>query len=182
MLSKEPIQTTQAEFMLVAERVFGPCGFCYSCLTLEVESTEYGASAFQLGAKKVRFRLAKTTPTKTGQFVTLWKRTAAGPIAPYDAADPVDFFVIYVKNNLRSGIFIFTKEILCRMKVFSTHGCGGKRAMRVYAPWDDALNSQAKKTQAWQKNYFLEISESAVVDLERAKHLFQADAALAISK
>ncbi len=51
----------------------------------ESESAEYGAYCFSLDHKKVLFRIAKTTPTKIGQFVTLWKRPSPkGEIVPFD--------------------------------------------------------------------------------------------------
>jgi hypothetical protein len=38
---------------------------------MEAESAEYGAYTFELNDLSVRFRVAKITPTKIGQFVTL---------------------------------------------------------------------------------------------------------------
>lgn len=43
-------------------------------LTIEKESSEYGACKFKYSSMNITFRSAKTTPTKIGQFVTLWKR------------------------------------------------------------------------------------------------------------
>ena len=37
----------------------------------EEESAEYGACRFSLNGQVIVFRVAKTTPTKIGQFVTL---------------------------------------------------------------------------------------------------------------
>jgi hypothetical protein len=36
----------------------------------------------------------------------------------------------------------------------SKDGKGGKRAMRIYPPWDITDNRQAKKTQAWAVDVF----------------------------
>lgn len=65
----------------------------------EEESSEYGACRLGLNGHCVVFRVAKTTPTKTGQFVTLWKRsTLGGKIAPLDSGDGIDFVIISVAN------------------------------------------------------------------------------------
>jgi len=49
-------------------------------LQKEEESDEYSAFRFSLNNKKICYREAKITPTKTGQFVTLWKRNVSGII------------------------------------------------------------------------------------------------------
>lgn len=45
-------------------------------------------------------------------------------------------------------------------------------AMRVYPPWDKAINRQAQKTQKWQIDYFLEIPKNSETDLIRAQTLY----------
>ena len=137
--------------------LYQPIGLKIEGLSKEPESQDYLASTFRLNKKLVRFRVAKTTPTKTGQFVTIWKRIGKGPIMPFDIADDVDLFIINVKSGERLGQFIFPKEVLCAKDIVSKNSKGGKRAMRVYAPWANADNAQAKKTQAWQKEYFFEV-------------------------
>src|SRR5207302_11114262 len=94
----------------------------------------------------------------------LWKRIGKGPIMPYDMADDFDFFVVAVRNKDRFGQFVFPKSVLCEKGVISQDGKGGKRAMRVYPAWDIADNSQAKKTQSWQLNYFIEVKTDDSVD------------------
>jgi hypothetical protein len=56
------------------ELLFNKCGFELSNIEIEKESSEYCAYRFEINTKKILFRQAKITPTKTGQFVTLWKR------------------------------------------------------------------------------------------------------------
>ena len=51
------------------------CGFELSNIEIEKESAEYAAHRFEINNLKILFRQAKITPTKVGQFVTLWKRT-----------------------------------------------------------------------------------------------------------
>lgn len=125
-------------------------------ITLEKESSEYGAATFTLESRHILFRVAKTTPTKTGQFVTLWKRIQGGPIQPFDFSDPVDYVMICVRSKNQSGQFIFPKKALCDQKIFSVNHVGGKRAIRVYAPWDEANSAQALKTKKWQSAFFID--------------------------
>lgn len=145
------------------------------CLELaaEPESAEYCAHRFKLGHFFVRFRVAKITPTKVGQFVTLWKRLGNGPIQPYDYTDLVDFFVINTRKKDCNGQFIFPKTVLCQHDIFSINGKGGKRGIRVYPPWDITESKQAQKTQKWQLDYFLELPQNGEIDIDRARILYQ---------
>lgn len=138
----------------------------------EPESEDYGAYTFQINSSNILFRVAKTTPTKAGQFVTLWKRSAQGPIRPYDQADSVDLAMVSVCKDEQRGLFVFPKEILIKHQVFSREGRGGKRAIRVYPPWDHALNAQALKTQKWQGEYFFAYGDDEHRHYEKLKKLF----------
>ena len=89
--------------------------------------------------------------------MTLWKRIPSGVIAPYDSTDPIDLVIIGVRSGERWGQFVFPKEVLMKKSIFSAEGKGGKRAIRVYPPWDVAESKQAHQTQAWQQKYFLEL-------------------------
>ncbi|WP_208828281.1 MepB family protein [Streptomyces ficellus] len=137
----------------------------------EAESAEYGACAFTLDGLAVRFRVARTTPTKAGQFVTVWRRSTGGPIQPFDAADPVDLFVVSTRQGERFGQFVFPREVLRERGVVSTDGCGGKRAFRVYPPWVVTTSGQARRTQAWQVEHFLHLPEDEPVDVTRLRAL-----------
>lgn len=152
------------DLMSIKDLVYDSCHFKCSQPLMEAESMEYGAYTFQLNGFSIRFRVAKTTPTKPGQFVTLWKRIEGGPIQPYDISDPVDFFVISTRKDNHFGQFIFPKSVLCKHDVISNKGKGGKRAIRIYPPWEKNLNRQAQKTQQWQIKYFLDISQNRPID------------------
>lgn len=121
----------------------------------EAESEEYGAAEFLYDGQRVKYRVAKITPTKSGQFVTFWKRDGNGPIQPHDIEDPFDLFVARVRKGEQAGLFVFPKQVLLEKGILSKEGRGGKRAIRVYPPWDEADNPQAKKTQRWQTLYFV---------------------------
>lgn len=125
-------------------------------IVAEAESAEYGACRFALEGHSIVFRVAKITPTKTGQFVTLWKRPAPGSdIAPLDAADAVHFVVIAVFDGTQRGQFIFSRDLLIERGVMSRDGEGGKRALRVYPPWSTPTAKDAIRTRQWQLRCFL---------------------------
>ncbi|MFV8467273.1 MepB family protein [Flavobacterium sp. LB1P62] len=152
--------------------IFEPCGFELTNVVLEKESKDYSAYQFELNALKTLFRVAKTTPTKVGQFVTLWKRIVKGPIQPFDLSDDIDLFVINTRSGDYFGQFVFPKSVLSQQGILSTDLKEGKRAIRVYPPWDITTNKQAQKTQKWQLDYFLEIPLDKPIDSERAKFLY----------
>jgi hypothetical protein len=165
-------ETIHSDLLDAKNFVYDCCEYDCSPPLREAESAEYGAYSFELNGLSVRFRAAKITPTKTGQFVTLWKRIGKGPIAPFEVSDRVDFFVVSVRNGNRFGQFVFPKRVLCERGVVSTEGKEGKRAMRVYPPWDVTVSKQAQKTQQWQLGFFLEIPFDESVDIDRSKMLF----------
>lgn len=122
---------------------------------MESESLEYDACKYHLDNFSVLFRTAKITPTKIGQFVTIWKRIGNGPIQPYDETDPIDLFVIATRMGENFGHFVFPKSVLRKRDIVSVNGKGGKRGIRVYPPWDTPASQQAQKTQDWQLEYFV---------------------------
>ena len=106
--------------------------------------------------KKMHFREAKITPKKIGQFVTFWQRDlVTGKIKPFDVSDDFDLLAVSVSDKGKVGHFIFSKEVLLKENIISKEGKGGKRAMRVYPPWDKAENKQAIATQKWQLRCFV---------------------------
>ncbi|SDG66963.1 MepB family protein [Janthinobacterium sp. YR213] len=124
----------------------------------EAESADYGACRAELHGKRLVLRVAKTTPTKTGQFVTVWKRPHPdADIAPLDEVDPVDVVIIAVADDdgARHGFFIFPRSVLLERGVMSRASQGGKRALRVYPPWCVPESIQAQRTQRWQAAWFV---------------------------
>jgi hypothetical protein len=123
------------------------------------ESKVYQAYDFMLGNSKVKFRIGKITPKKMGCFTTFYKRIDSGSIAPYDAADDVDFFVVSVSEAEKLGYFVFPKKALILNNILSKQGQEGKRAFRLYPLWDTPLNKQALISQKWQSDYFFQIED-----------------------
>lgn len=152
--------------------IYDPLGYKLNNFVAEAESQEYSACDFSLDTRRVKYRTAKTTPTKVGQFVTVWKRNADGITCPYDAEDGIDLFVIGVRKDELVGQFVFPNSALIHQDILSIHGKGGKRGFRVYPPWEKDLNKQAQKTQSWQKEFFLELKSVEEMDKDRVRHLY----------
>ncbi|CAL1518798.1 MepB family protein [Chitinophaga sp. MM2321] len=165
--------TIPADLIAARKLVYDKCHYKYTEPLMEAESAEYGACTFELNGRAVRFRVAKITPTKTGQFVTIWKRNQKGPIQPYDLSDPVDLFIISTRKDNHFGQFIFPKTVLCAHDIVAGNGKGGKRGIRVYPPWDETTSRQAQKTQQWQLDFFLEIPDNKPIDFARSGMLLQ---------
>ncbi|MFF7726497.1 MepB family protein [Streptomyces sp. NPDC008001] len=162
-----------ADLLAAKTRVYEPSGMICSRPVPDAEGEEYAAHGFTLDGLSVKFRVGKTTPTKVGQFVTVWQRSAeGGPIRPFDAEDGIDLFVISSREGGHFGQFVFPREVLCERGIMSRNGSGGKRGFRVYPPWVTTTNRQATSTQAWQVNHFLHLPEDRPVDLERARALY----------
>ncbi|WP_228728502.1 MepB family protein [Chryseobacterium endalhagicum] len=155
----------------IDELIFQPLGLKLLNIEEDTESKDYSGSSFTLGHLNIKFRTSKITPTKTGQFVTIWKRDEKGETAPFDSGDSFDFYLISASKDHNKGIFIFPKEILIKKGILSDGNKTGKRGIRVYPSWDIAGNKQATATQKWQTEYFLDLSDSPESSLEKAKVL-----------
>jgi hypothetical protein len=166
------MKTIHEDFYIAKSLLYDKCGFELTQPTVENESGEYGACYFKLNGSEVKFRVSKITSTKTGQFVTIWKRDAQGVTQPFQETDELDFIIISSKSGDSFGQFIFPKTVLVEKGIITSKGKEGKRGMRVYPPWDKPTNKQAEKTQSWQTNYFLHINQNNSADLDRANKLF----------
>jgi hypothetical protein len=142
----------------------------------ESESAGYGACRLGLNQQTIVYRVAKTTPTKLGQFVTLWKRPTPGSaIEPLDVGDGVAFVVVSVCNAVHRGQFVFGSKILAAKGILAINGKGGKRAIRVYPPWVKPVAKEAVRTQQWQLRYFLPLEPGANADRAQVRRLFEVE-------
>jgi hypothetical protein len=159
------------ELELINKCIFQRCEIELKNVETELESKEYFAHNFELNNEKVKFRMAKITPTKTGQFVAMWKRNDNGITEPHNVLDKFEFYIIATREETKLGIFIFNKIALSEHKILTSKNGEGKRGIRVYPTWSLTTNKQAQKTQNWQSKYFVEISNHNQIDISKAKKL-----------
>ena len=156
----------------IAEDVlYHKCRFSVTDFQRNIEGGNYGACSFLLNGQKVQKRIANITPTKTGQFVTTWKRNIDGLTMPYDFHE-LDLLIVMTRCGDNIGEFIFPKAALAQHGVISHHGKPGKRGIRVYPPWDTTGNKQAAKTQNWQLPYFYDLNDISAAKINMLKQLF----------
>lgn len=160
----------ESELLFLKEQIYNKCLFQIDTIEVHNESVEYLACSFHLNESKIIFRKSKITPKKVGQFVTFWKRSDLGPIIPYHENDMFDFFVVNSYNKEHFGQFVFPKSILIQKNIISNGEKEGKRAFRVYPPWENVTSKQAEKTQSWQKNYFSFITND--LDIHKLKEMY----------
>ncbi len=161
------------ELSITQESLYAKCRLKFMKLNFNTESEEYGACKFMINGFKIQYRHSKITPTKTGQFVTIWKRDTSGATRPFDVLDDLDFIIITSTDGDNFGQFVFPKAILVEKGVITHAGREGKRGIRVYPPWAVASNKQAEKTQQWQIQYFFKIQGATFKDIDSLKKLFQ---------
>ena len=169
----EIINPLHNDLKIAKEFLYDKCAFELTGIKLDPESAAYGACSFQLNGKTIQYRVSKITLTKTGQFVTLWKRSKDGITEPFDVSDDLDFIIITARSGENIGQFIFPKSVLAEKEIITRNGKEGKRGIRVYPPWDITTNKQAAKTQHWQTKYFLTIKTDDTTNFEWIKQLFE---------
>jgi SAM-dependent methyltransferase len=87
-------------------------------LEQNVESKEYGACTFELNGMIIQQRISKITPTKIGQFVTIWKRNMDGITEPFDNSDNFDFVInISTVEEVNYNHWIIFNNLLDQVKV-----------------------------------------------------------------
>jgi len=165
------VNSFNSDLKIAKELIYDKCGFNLTNPRLNSESVEYGACSFELDGKKIQHRVSKITPTKSGQFVTIWKRNKDGITEPFDISDNIDFIIITSKCGDNFGQFLFPKSVLAEKGIITKNGIVGKRGIRVYPHWVTTTSKEAEKTQNWQTKYFLTIKNDNSTDLEMAKRL-----------
>jgi hypothetical protein len=148
-----------ADLNFISKTLYDKAGIISGDFSAQKEGRAYAACRFELDGKRAEHRSARITPAKQGLFVTIWKRNSAGITAPPDAADDFDLLLITCHQYGKTGQFVFTKSILIDQKVISVKDKGGKRGIRVYPPWEIPDNDQARRTQAWQADHFIDTAD-----------------------
>lgn len=126
----------------------------------EAQNSDYGAGMFQLNSKSVRFRVAKITPNKIGQFVSLWEKDGDNKNQAFSYEKATDLLVINTFTSNNFGQFVFPKEVLVKQNILKTATSKGKMAIRVYPRWENPTSKQAIETQKWQLAYFVEVNNT----------------------
>ena len=176
ILIDRSIMTTENYFLTdlaaVKSLLYDKCDYKLNNFSRDTESSQYSACSFQLNELFFVHRASKITPTKAGQFVTIWKRSENGITTPYDISDNIDWFIITSRSGDKLGQFVFPKMVLADKGVISINGKGGKRGIRVYPQWSIPPNKQAEETQRWQQNYFCSINQIDLPNHAFIKRLF----------
>ncbi|WP_142313777.1 MepB family protein [Bacillus wiedmannii] len=152
--------------------IYKPNNLLIANVKEEKQNAEYAGYLFHLNHNSIRFRVSKITPNKIGQFVSFWEKddNMQNQAFSYEAAP--DLLVITCIDDNKLGQFIFPKEILLKEKILKTQSQKGKMAMRVYPIWDTPVSNQAKKSQMWQLQYFVDISDHNNLPIDKLLHLY----------
>ncbi|MGG5505805.1 MULTISPECIES: MepB family protein [unclassified Myroides] len=145
----------------------------HSNCTKDLECEEYFGYSCQLANFTIKYRKAKITPKKTGQFVTVWQRNAVGITTPFTTLDPFDFYIILTEDGDQTGFFIFPRAILGERGILTTAKREGKRGFRVYPDWELPTSKQALQTQQWQSLYFITCTDFTPQALEKVSNIMQ---------
>lgn len=157
----------------VNETLYEPNHLIIKNILEETQNSDYGAGVFQLNAKSVRFRVAKITPTKIGQFVAFWEKDEANKNQAFSYDNATDLLVINTfGGNGNYGQFVFPKEVLLNQNILKTAKTKGKMAIRVYPSWDIPISKQAIVTQKWQLPYFISIDDTNSLPINKLLKLY----------
>lgn len=157
----------------VNELLYEPNYLTIKNIQEETQNSDYGAGTFELNSRSVRFRVAKITPTKIGQFVSFWEKDEGNKNQAFSYGSATDLLVINTFNNNGDfGQFVFPKEVLLKQNILKTADTNGKMAIRVYPSWDTPTSKQAIATQKWQLPYFIEIGDTTSLSIHELLKLY----------
>ncbi len=158
----------------VNEIFYEPNHLTIKAIREETQNSDYGAGIFQLNSKSVRFRVAKITPTKIGQFVAFWEKDLDNKNQAFSYENATDLLVIntFTNNNHSFGQFVFPKEVLLKQNILKTVTVKGKMAIRIYPSWDTPISKQAIATQKWQLPYFVVVNNKNSLQIQELLKLY----------
>lgn len=153
--------------------IYEPNQLIVKSIQEEKQNSNYCAGTFQLASRTVRFRVAKKTPTKVGQFVAFWEKDENNKNQPFTYEEAPDLLVIttFISDST-FGQFIFPKDILFKHNILKSSSTKGKMAIRVYPSWDCPTSKQAVKTQEWQLPYFIDMSNPNELPIDKVMELY----------
>ncbi|WP_312472250.1 MepB family protein [Neobacillus sp.] len=153
--------------------IYEPNHLTLKSIQEENQNSDYGAGTFQLNSRSVRFRVAKITPNKVGQFVAFWEKDENNKNQAFSYEKAPELLVINTSmSNNQFGQFIFPKEILAKRNILKTSITKGKMAIRIYPSWDNPTSKQAITTQKWQLPYFVDLSTSNNLPIQKILELY----------
>ncbi|MDL4839449.1 MepB family protein [Aquibacillus rhizosphaerae] len=153
--------------------IYEPNHFIVKAIREEAQNSDYGAGIFQLNSKSIRFRVAKITPTKIGQFVAFWEKDSNHKNQAFSTEKATDLLVINTFTSENDfGQFVFPKEVLVKQNILKTATTKGKMAMRVYPGWETPTSKQAIETQKWQLEYFVEVKKPNHLSVQELLKLY----------
>ncbi|MGI2298139.1 MepB family protein [Paenibacillus sp. GXUN7292] len=158
----------------VKEIFYEPNHLIIKSVQEEAQNSDYGAGVFQLNSKSVRFRVAKVTPNKLGQFVAFWEKDLNNKNQAFSYDNATDILVIntFSNDNQTFGQFVFPKEVLVKQNILKTATAKGKMALRVYPSWDTPTSKQAIETQKWQLPYFVVLNKNNSIHAQELLRLY----------
>ena len=162
----------------IDEMLYKPNQLTVASIKEEKQNSEYAAGKFELRneltIKTVRFRVAKQTPNKVGQFVTFWEKGPKDINQPFQYDESPDLLVVTTfKDEHTLGQFVFPKEVLLKNNILQSQATKGKMAMRVYPSWDQPTSNAAIKTQKWQLDYFFMAIDTCMLPTAKIKILYE---------
>lgn len=141
---------------------------------LEPDNSEYGATKANIDERRARFRVGKITPSKAGIFVAVWQRASNGSTEPFPVEDDTALLLITARDANKSGLFILPKSLLARHGILSAGGRGGKRGFRLYPTWTATTSAQARRTQEWQTQAFIDTTTKGPAQHSQLRRLLAA--------
>jgi len=104
---------------LIDNVIYKANGLILSDVNEEKQNAEYDGYTFRLSnknsSKHIRFRVAKITPNKLGQFVSFWEKDSNHVNQPFTIDNTPDLLVISTFSETdKSGQFVFPKDILIK--------------------------------------------------------------------
>lgn len=162
----------------INEVIYKPNQLIINSTVEEKQNSGYAAGRFELSCKSairtVRFRVAKQTPSKIGQFVTFWEKDSESINKPFQYNQSPDLLVITAfKNDTTLGQFVFPKDTLLKNNILKSHTTKGKMGIRVYPSWDKPISKTAIKTQNWQLDYFFTVNDTRVLPTAKILDLYE---------
>jgi len=175
------VKNYRDEMESLLNKYFSPAGYKITTaveLDPVPENAKYDALTFSLNDREVVYRKGNVTPDRPGAFLSVWQRPALDDIngnKPIPLkSDELDYLFVQVESESECGMFIFPVATLKEKGIVSsaTTKGKGKTGFRVFPPWSQdrgvagtkVFSESGKKTQRWQLPYFIEMSESGLIN------------------